>query len=234
MFKINDNEIKQFEADLQTCGRKAIPYAVRNTLNNAAFETQKIARNDIQTKMITRNKFTVQSVQVDMARSLEIKRAAATVGSILPYMEDQEFGATKKKSGKQGVPIATSYSAGQGQGTQPRTRLPRKPNRMANIQLKRRRGRASSRKQQNLIAIREAATAGSKYVFLDLGRRKGIFKVVGGKRRPKIKMVWSLENQSVRIPANPWLKPAFDRGLLLIPEFYKQSLQFQIKRLGIF
>lgn len=234
MFGVDNRDIRELERDLKTFANRAYPYATRQTLNDTAFQAQRIAREDVRNDMVLRNRFTVQSIQVDQARTLAVSRQAATVGSIADYMEDQEFGATKAKKGSEGVAIATSYSAGQGQDAQPRTRLPRKPNKLANIQLQNTRRRGSSRKQRNLIAIKDAAASGNKFVFLDLGRRKGIFRVTGGKRNPKIRMVHDLSNQSVVIPKNPWLKPAFDESLRMLPAFYADALRFQLRRNGLF
>lgn len=222
------------ERDLKTFAKQAYPFATRKTLNDSAFQAQNIARVDVRENMTNRNRFTVQSIQVEQARTLQVSKQAAVVGSTADYMEDQEFGGVKSKGGKEGVSIATSYSAGQGQSAQPRTRLPRKANKMASISLSKRRKKGSSRKQQNLIAIQQAATTGRKFVFLDLGRRKGIFKVIGGKRRPKIKMVHDMTKQSVVIPKNPWLKPAFDEALRMTPAFYADALRFQLRRRNIF
>jgi len=229
MFGVDNRDIRELERDLKTFANRAYPYATRQTLNDTAFQAQRIAREDVRNDMVLRNRFTVQSIQVDQARTLAVSRQAATVGSIADYMEDQEFGATKAKPA-----IATSYSAGQGQDAQPRRRLPRKPNKLANIQLQNKRRRGSSRKQRNLIAIKDAAASGNKFVFLDLGRRKGIFRVTGGKRNPKIRMVHDLSNQSVVIPKNPWLKPAFDESLRMLPAFYADALRFQLRRNGLF
>lgn len=233
MVKIDDRELKELEADLKTFAHKAFPFATRNTLNVAAFAARSHAQENIRGSMITRNKFTERSVQVDKARTLNVSRQAATVGSTADYMETQEFGGTKTGEGG-GVAIATSYSAGQAQSSQPRTRLPRRANKLANIQLRKKHKRGSTRQQRNLIAIREAAGSGRKFVFLDLGKRRGIFKVTGGKRRARIKMVHDLSRRSVAIPKNPWLLPAAERTRTEIPGIYKESLLFQKRRLQLF
>lgn len=233
MIKLDDKNLKEFEAELKTFARRAYPFATKNTINKAVFETQKISRRDVSVKMVERNKFTKQSIQVDQARTLNVQQQAATVGSTAGYMEDQEFGTIKRKSGSKGVRIATGYSAGQ-EGQQPRTKLPRRPNKMQNIRLRKRRIKADTRKRRNISAIRQAATSGNKFVFLDLGKRQGIFKVTGGKRRPKIKMVQDMTEQSVTIPRNPWLKPAVDVVQLRMPTFYRDALIFQLKRQGLF
>jgi hypothetical protein len=234
MFSINDKQIKGLERDLKRFAHQAYPHATRKTLNDAAFQAQKIARADLPKKMVLRNRFTSQSLRVEQARGLNVSRQEAVFGSTAPYMEDQEFGGTKTKTGKEGVAIATSYSAGQGENAQPRTRLPRRPNRIASIQLTKRRRKSSSRKQRNFIAIRQAAQSGRKFVFLDLDRVKGIFRVLGGRKRPRIKMVHDLSRKSVSIPKNPIIKPAFDESLRMIPAFYADALRFQLRRRGLF
>lgn len=234
MITINSTQIRQYEDDLKTFKRKAFPFATKATVNSAAFKARGFAQENIRNSMITRNRFSVASVRVEQSRTLNVRQQAATVGSIAPYMEDQEFGTTKTSKGKQGVPIATSYSAGQAQGARPRTRLPRKPNKLASIQLSSRRKQGKTRKQRNLLAVKRAAEGGNKFVFLDLGRTKGIFRVLGGKRKPRIKMVWSMSKRAVVIPKNPWLGPAVTQTEPIIPELYANALRFQLKRHNIF
>lgn len=234
MFKVDTSDIALLEGDLKRFASRAHPFASKNTVNTAAFTAQKIWRGHIEDKLITRNTFTKRSIQVEQTRTLNVSRQEAVVGSTAKYMEDQEFGGIKHKRGSEGVAIATSYASGEGEDTQPRKKLPRKPNKLVNIQLQRRGKRGASRKQKNLIAIKQAAKSGSKYVFLDLGRTKGIFKVTGGKRKPKIKMVYSFREQSVVIPKTPTLAPSIAKTEIQIPNIYKKSIEFQLKRLGLF
>lgn len=234
MFRINDRDIKNLENDLKTFANKAVPFATRKTLNDAAFATQKIARADMQDGLVLRNKFTVQSIQVEQARTLNVRRQASVIGSTADYMETQEFGGVKSKNGSEGVRIATSYSAGQSENSRPRMRLPRKPNKIQNIKLTKGRRRGTGLKQRNLIAIKQASETGRKYVFLDLNKRKGIFKVVGGKRKPKIKMIHDMTKPSVAIPKRPWLAPSYNEAARMLPAFYADALRFQLRRRGLF
>ena len=232
--KVDDRDIKKFEQDLKRFNDRAYPFATKATINTAAFTSQKLARRDVTVKMIERNKFTGQSIQVEQSRTLNVRRQSASVGSIADYMEEQEFGATKRKSGAKGVAIPTTYSSGEAMDANIRCRLPRRANSLAAIKLARQRKKGKGRKQQNLIAIREAATSTRKYIYLDLGRSKGIFKVIGGKRKPKIRMDHDLSEQVVTIPRNPWLKPVIDTVTLQIPAIHIKSLTFQLKRHGLF
>ncbi len=233
MFEADTRDIIRFERDLKLFKARALPFATKSTLNSAAFDAQRESRAKLRSEMTLRNKFTKQSVQVEQARTLNIDRQESTVGATVDYLERQEFGGTRTKRGSEGTPIPTSFSAGQGMRRQPRTRLPVDANRLANIQLKRRK-RRGSRKQQNLIAIKEAASSGRKHVFLELQRTKGIFLVQSGKKRPRIRMVYDLTRSSVRIPRNPWLKPSVDITQRRMPAMYAKALRFQLQRLKIF
>lgn len=228
MFEIDARDVKKYEADLKNFAGQALPYASRAMLTRSAFEARRRTQDNIRERMTTRNKFTVSSIRVEKARSLNIKQQEAVTGSIAEYLETQEFGGMETGGGKY-QPIPTSYSAGQGRGAK-RTKLPRKPNRMQAIQLKNRAGAGLSRKARNQAAIQQAAGGGNKFVFLDLGRRQGIFKVTGGKRKPKVQMVWDMTRRSVRIPRTPTLGPATTATQQVMPQFYAEALVQQLKR----
>lgn len=232
MFEINDRDVKKYEQDLKNFAAQALPYASRAMLTRAAFDARKNAQGLIRGNMVTRNNFTAGSVRVEKATSLAINRQEAIMGSVADYMETQEFGGMVTGGGKY-QPIPTSYAAGQGRGAK-RTKLPRKPNRMQSIQLRKRSGAGLSRKAANQAAIAQAAGGGNKYVFLDLGRRQGIFKVTGGKRKPKIQMVWDMTRRSVRVPATPTIGPAAQATQRVMPRLYAEALVQQLQRRGIF
>lgn len=233
MITFNDKELKRFEGDLKTFASRAYPFATKQTVNRAAFVARSLTQRNIRRDMVTRNRFTEGSIRVEPTRTLVVRQQEAVVGSIAPYMEDQEFGGTKVSTGKEGVAIQTSYSAGQ-RGQRPRTRMPRRVNALKNIQLQRRRARGGSRKSRNAGLIKHAAVSGSKYVFLDLGRTKGIFRVVGGKRKPRIRMVADLSRRSVVIPPTPTLGPAVRETQKAMPLIYKRALVSQLKRHRLF
>lgn len=245
MFSLDVSNIKMLESDLKTFASRAYPFATKQTVNRAAFSTQKLAKRRIGKQFITRNQFTARSVQVDQARTLAVSRQAAVVGSIADYMADQELGGTKRMGGKHGVPIATSYAAGQGMDSQPRTRLPRKPNRMQNISLRRgRTKRPKNSRQALLFKVQDAVKSGRRQIFHD-GRgnkKQGIFKVVGGSksfkrgwpRNAKLRMLWDMSEQSVRVPKDPWLAPTVRRVEKRIPFFYREALTFQANRIRLF
>jgi hypothetical protein len=235
MFQIDDRDVKRLERELKGFKDRAYPFATKATINRAAFAAREIAQDFIKGKMIQRNAFTVRSVQVETARTLNVRHQQAVVGSRADYMADQEFGATRAKQGKHGVPIPTSATSGEGPGVVPRRKVPRRGNQIQNMSV-RRRAKAANRRQRNRIAIQEAAAAGgrNRFVFLDLGRRSGIYKVTGRKRKPKITKFYDLSRGTVTIPARPWLAPAVEKVQPLLQKFYGQALAIQLKRHGLF
>ncbi len=234
MFSVDDRAVKRLESDLKEFAAKALPFATRNTINGGAFLTRKIALVVIGSKMTERNRFTTKSVQVRPERQeLNIRRQEARVGSIAPYMETQEFGGIKKKTGKHGVAIPTSEASGEGSGVFPRKKIVRKPNKLANMKFTNRRNQGS-RKQRNRVAIMEAISTKRRFIFLDLGRRSGIYRVLGGKRNPRIKKMWDLSKRTVIIPKRPWLAPATKKAEKSMQTIYRKSIEFQLKRKGLF
>lgn len=234
MFTMNDEDIKQLESDLKTFAIRAYPFATKNTVNRAAFTTRERIQAGMRKKMTLRNKFTERSIQVDQAKTLRVSQQEATTGSIASYMPDQEFGGTKTKRGSEGVPIATTSSSGEGRGVQPRRKLSKRSNKLSRIKLSKNRVKRASKKQEAFLRVKQAAASGRKFIFLDLQKHPGIYRVKGGKRKPKIDLVHDMSRKSVRIPRTQTFLPATRATQKLIPRFYKESLIFQLKRHGLF
>ncbi len=237
MFSIKTKKIRDLENQLYMVAEKAVPYATRNTVNNAAFLGMRLSKTRIAKSLTLRNKWTEKSIRVNPTRTLNVSRQMALLGSTEDYMEDQEFGAIKRRKGKIGVPLATGESSGEGDTPTPRKRLPRGKNKLRKIRLSRRRAQGKTKKQKTLIRVREAIKTGNRYVYLDTGRTKGVFRVKGGtKKNPQnavVRMLYSLNESSVRIPRDPWLYPSVERTKAFIPDIYTRSLKFQLKRLNL-
>ena len=232
MFDFDDKNIRKFERLLKDISSVAVPFAVRSTLNSLAFDSRAESQKNISGNMILRNQFTKRSLQVMQAKALKISSMEAVMGTIASYLEVQEFGGTKSRGGKKGIPIATSASSGEGNNTKPRRRLPKPSNRMMAIRLRKRRRRGATAAQSRFIAVKEAASSNRKYIYMDLGRRQGIFKVMGGKKNPRVKMMHDLSSVTVRVPKNPWMKPSVDTSVQKTERFYKKALIFQLRRQG--
>jgi len=247
MMSVETDNINKLELQLGKFTKTAVPFATKNTLNVTAFKTAAVAKDIIQEKMVIRNRFTLSSVRVDMARSNNINRMQSTVGSIADYMEDQEFGGQKVKKGSEGIPIATSYASGEGSGdkgtgTSPRKKLATPRNRMNRIKLLSKRIKAKNDNQELIIKVFNAVKTGKREIYHKFQKSKGIFRVVGGSKKSskwwpkgaKLKMIQDLSNDSVTIPKTAWLKPAVDKVAPTMQEIHNKSLQFQVDRLNLF
>lgn len=232
MIRIDDRGSRHLMLHLRQFAKKAIPYAARGAMNSAAFAARKEWVEQLPKSFTLRNTWTARSVRVERATGLDMRRMHSVVGSMADYMADQEHGATRKRSGKHGVPIPTSVASGEGQGARPRRRVVRRPNRMGSFSLRTR--PMGSRKQRNAAAVAEALRSGRKFVFLDLERRKGIFRLKGGRRRPKVEMVWDLSRPTVRVPRNPTLQRTLKAVEPRLPGMYRDAVIQQLRRRRLF
>lgn len=207
----------------------SVKYAQRDYVNSMAFEARKRWIGEMQSAFVLRNNWTARSVQVDKAKvSSSSAVVTAKTGSVAHYMADQEYGGQKTKGGKHGVAIPTTTAAGQGLKARPRTKQVSARNKMTSIRLAAR--ITGDRRQRNAAAIRMAAKSASKVAYLDLDTRRGLFKIMGSSKRPKIRMLWDLSRTSVEIPRKPTLGPAIDniahtQRIRLAVTHLKQQLQ---------
>jgi hypothetical protein len=254
MLRVDLSDVRKFEKDLGRFVPSAFAFATRSTVNGMAFKAQSVGRKQIGRKMIERSKFTRQTVQVDQTRTLDVDRQAAVVGAVkrmgknvnAGFLEKQEFGGVKTKTHRYGTPIATSFSSGEGEGSQPRRRLPISKHTIRKIILHkaraRKKGQPKTKKQKMLFKVQDAVESGNRVIFAQNGRKKGIFRVVGGRKGTKrgwpkgarLKMLHNLSRDSVRIPRNPWLSPAVEVAKRHGPEIYLKALKFQVERHGLF
>ena len=228
MFNIDNPDIKRLERDLKEYNKVAHPIAVQRTLNDLAFGASKIAKADLDKRMVTRNTWTKRSIRVDkVARTLNIRAMVAVIGSTEDYMERQEFGGMADSKS-----ITTPTASNEGLNARPRRKLATRANKMQSIRLKQR-GLRGNKRQRNAIAIAQAVKSGDRFVYLELQRRKGIFRIKG-KRNLQIRMVHDLSFEKTRTPKNPWLKPAYEEAVRMLPAFYADQLRAQARRAGLF
>jgi hypothetical protein len=234
MFDVDTKQMKQLARAVKEINDVAFPIANAAALNNAAFAARKVYKDEADRSMTLRNNWTGRSVQVDKARGKVIAKHEARTGSTEQYMEDREFGATEMAKGKHGVPLPTSWAAGQ-ENARPRTKMVRKANQLRIIRIT---GR--NRQQSNVRTVQEAVRTGKRYVFLEskTRRKKGIYKVLGGRKKfnrgwppgARLKMVWDLTQKATSTPANPMLGRTVEKVFKRMPEFYIKALQFQLDR----
>ncbi len=230
MISLDDKQIKQLEARLDGMVKDGFPKATRDTLNITVANGRKSARRMALEQMTIKGAKgqnpALRGIQFEQTQSLNPRNQVAKLGHTAPFWPLQEFGGVVVKKSSEGIAIPTGAAANQA-GSTKRTKAVAKRNRLSNIRLNRDIVRAKNRKQRNAILIAEARKPGaSKEVFLDLGRRKGIFRV----KRNEIVMLHDLSHDVVFVPPNPTIFPAAERQAKFIPEVYQRRLEFYFRR----
>lgn len=218
-------EIKKLEQFLDKFNRTGVKYATRNTLNTLAFDVRKQSQGFIQDNFINRNKWTVNSIQVNMAKGLNIDNMQSEVGSTQGYMELQEAGGrAKPKTGKH-LPIPTQAARIANQ----QNRVVSRANALKNIILRDKQKLAFiANKRQRAVGIIENAKRNNyKHFYLDLGNVKGIFTL----KNDKLRMIYSLQYLFRKIPATHWLSKSSDKVANNALDIYNVQLKKQIDRI---
>lgn len=234
------SEIDELAKDISVMRKVGFRYAARDTLNTAAFNQREKMQAQMRKDFILRNKHSTRGIRV--TKSPNINFLQAEVGSIDPYMGQQETGYTNMARGKHGIVIQTSYSAGLSEKARPRTKLAKPSNRVkgpggrGRVKLTNTSRKGRSKKQKNTAVVMNALKTGNKYVYMELsrGNRKGIFKVVGGKRKPKVKMIADLSRKSAAVSSTPWAWRSLKGVGKMIARVYTDMLDMQIKRQKLF
>jgi len=223
--KADFKEVKKLEDFLDKFNRTGVKYATRNTLNTLAFDVRKQAQGFIQDNFINRNKWTVNSVQVNMAKGFNIDNMQSEVGSTQGYMELQEVGGRAKPETGKRLPIPTQAARIANQ----KNRLVSRANALKNIVLRDKRKLAFiANKRQRAIGIIENAKRNNyKHFYLDLGNVKGIFTL----KNDKLRMIYSLQYLFRKIPATHWLSKSSDKVANNAIDIYNMQLKKQIDRI---
>lgn len=222
--EVDTRDFDRLKHDLEVTAKRAVPHAARNAVNRCAFEARAGWVAETRSTFVQRNTFTERSLQVDKARGTDMASMAATVGSTADYMARREDGELKGPKHGKHVAIPTVSGARGGAITSPI----RKPNRLSAIRLAPRPG--STSKQRNAIAIRMARAKGQRFAFLETPRGGGIVRVLGGKRKGPVRMVWDLSRGAVRIKPMPSLQRTLTK---LGPRFvaiHEGAILEQLKR----
>lgn len=226
MLIIEKRGFDKLAKDLHTFAAKAMPYAMRDSVNAAAFEARRLWSDEIKRTFTTRNSFTA-------GRALEVEKARGTkgpmvarLGSTADYMGRQETGGiVRGSSGHR--PIPGPSAAGQAPGTK-RTRIVRAGMRLRAIKASDAKGKTG--KQRNAIALAMARRTGQKFAVLQRpGGGLGLFSVGGGKRKIRTRLIWDLSRRSARVPAHATLGPAIHAVQPRLQTMHEAALLKQLR-----
>jgi hypothetical protein len=217
---------KRMLADLAKMRAKAIPYAIKNALNTAAFETRTIWQREIRSTFTNRNTYTANSVRVEQASNTNL---VAKVGSVADYMDTQEEGGTVKgKSGHiKAIPTAKARGGAD-------TALVRSRFYLGAIQVAKAAGHGG-RRQRNAIAIAVARKQGKKVALLTRpSGAKGLFLLgAGTKRKLNTRLLWDVSRGSVKVKRAPTLERSLAHVKPKLEHMMAASLTQQMQRFSI-
>lgn len=224
MLKVDTRELEHYQEDLAALNRRGLPYATRKTLNDLAWKSRSEWQAEIARTFTLRNQFTERSIRVEQAKGANTRDQQSVVGSVAQYMLTQEEGGVLHGKSGQSKPVPTTAARIGGS----EKKVVSRPNRMSRIQLRARRGQSQA--QRNAIQVMQAQRAGSKFAFIEKGSKRGIFRVMGGKRSLRLRLIQNLSHSTVTIKRQTTMQPAVQRALLWGPSFYRDALQAQLLR----
>lgn len=223
--------LDELQRELEQLAKRSIPYAARETLNGLAFAGRKIWQEQMAESLTLRNAFTQRRALVERATGSRMIDMQATLGHTEDYMRRLEAGIGERAK-RGGLAIPSEAAAGQAKGSLPagRKRAVR-PSLVIRVLGKiKRQSSSMPRKARNARAVREAIKNGSRLAYLELDRRRGIYKVMGGRKRPQIRKLYDLSRRAVPLPRIPTLQRTLDLALLQGPTLALAAIQRQLDR----
>jgi hypothetical protein len=231
MLSIELRGLDKMQRDLETMAKRAVPQAARETLNGLAFAGRKIWQEEMRATLTLRNQYTERRALVERATGYKMREMQAVLGHTEDYMRRLEAGIGESAK-RSGVAIPTEVASGQAVGSLPagRKRAVRKSMVIRTLGKLKRQPNSIPRKARNARAVREAIKSGSKLAHLELDRRKGIYKIMGGRKRPKIRKLYDLSRRSIPLRRIPTLQRTLDKTLQQGPAIAHAALLRQLKR----
>lgn len=229
--KFDWKEFDELGKDLRICAERAVPYAARNALNNAAFEGRKLWQANMGRKFTIRNTYVQRSIRVVKATGLDIDRMEATLGTPLDFMATEELGGTERP--KKGSHLPIPVRAASGKTVRRGFRHDRANPWDGSGRI---RSAFGSQRQRNAIAIAKAAKANgqsNRVAVVETVRGKMMVQVLG-RKRVKTRILWTYFRPSAHVPAHATLQPTLSEIDKLMPQAMVDSIIDQLKRNRIF
>lgn len=185
-----DDNVKAYMSALQLLSREALPATVAYALNAPASAIEKEAKRNVQSRLIVRTQFTLNSIRHDRhARGPNIDRMYSRVGSYSPYLHKHDEGHVEKANNKK-IPIPTIQGA-----------------RGGNIQRR-------IKKEFHMDKL-QLGPGGNMFIGKPKGFPSapvGIYQRLPKKgRSKKLQLIRDLTQSTVRIPAVHWYTDAFKK-----------------------
>ncbi len=223
--------LDEMQRELEQLAKRGVHYAARETLNSLAFAGRKIWQGEMREALTLRNAFTERRALVERATGSRMPEMEAILGHTEDYMRRLEEGIGERAR-RGGLAIPTEAAAGQAKGSLAggRKRAVRPANIIRALGKVKRQSLSLPRKARNARAVKAAISNGSKLAYLELDRRRGIYRIMGGKKRPQIRKLYDLSRRSVPLPRIPTLQRTLDEALKQGPALGLAAMQRQLDR----
>jgi hypothetical protein len=202
---------------------KNVPTLKRNTLNDMARYSQKLAKLNFANKFEQRNTFSIRSIWI--RKATKSPNSFSAVGSVQQYMADQEFGDANHK--------ISSIPSNEARIQRNPKRVVSRPRRLRNLGTAKFKARG---KRNVFIAIKQAQRAGEKGPFKfemkdKKGNRAGLYILRGGRRNTRLRLIHDISKPTVNLRSRPWLTPAIPPTIKQGEIFFKRNLNHFIKKI---
>lgn len=241
VFDVNTDASIQLTAKLERLNKSAFPSAVRNTLNNAAFEMKKQIPITASKKFITRQKsFFKRMSVVDKANGWNVNKMKSITGidgrdkKLAKNLEAQEFGGIVM--GNKLVPHDDSrVSRSNRKRVSSKNFLNKVQAHNATKAFKAHKG---TRNSKFVAAVMSTAKSGKKYMMLKSKNRGIVYQVTGlsqnlksKKLRFKLKKLYIFRSKNTnRVKSNNYIKDSSVMIQKQIPNYYKKNAEFQFRK----
>lgn len=239
-FNVNMEEVIAFTAKLEKLKRSDFPIAVRQTLNDAAFETKKLVPKMAAQRFTTRQKnfFNAFSV-VDKATGWDVNKMRSITGinenkgsKVAKGLEQQELGGSIR--GRKLVPHDMARISGSHSGKLSTRHRFKNINKIHNSTPAYKYGANKGRKSKFASAAFSASKAGAKYFLLKNSSGKGtVFELKSlqsNSRTRKLKMnfkpVYKYRNTDVsKFEKRPFMEPSALKVSKRMADFYIKNAE---------
>ena len=150
----------------------------------------------------------------------------------MEYLEEQEEGVRKTARGAHGLPIPTTYTAGQ-KGAKRRTKRVARKFFLSRLRVARglyedTKRQTGSRGQHLFVMVDQAAKLRKRFIYWEtITGRKGLFQIDGD----RLNMVYDLSRRRITSKARPWLSKPTNQVSLMFRKIYGKALRFQLHKL---
>lgn len=231
-----------FTNDLEKLRRSALPVAVRNTLNKAAFHVKQVTMPESADKHFVKRKpnFFKANSKVFMAQGWDVNSMESTVGFIssnlqhnnmsVKELQQQEYGGEIKD--RDYVPLKTARGGNSNSGMVKPTNRIRVLNLSKVVDVKKASGRTAKEK-----FVKSAIFAGKGGLLrAGLGSKEILFRITKVSREGNKTIIGKTpiysydEGRNVKIHPEGFMREASYKSALRLPEFYEQEAERQINK----